>query len=182
MNYHLGNTVISLIKGDITLEGVEVIVNAANNALRGGGGVDGAIHRAAGPGLMSACREIGNCSTGSAVITPGYNLAAPYVIHTVGPVYADSADDPLLLASCYSQSLKLAMEHKLRTIAFPSISTGVYGYPLHLAAPVAMKAILEFVRQNPDAFDLVRMVLFDEHTLQAYEKALEQLRGQRGQS
>lgn len=175
MDFQLGNTLISLIKGDITRQNTQAIVNAANSALRGGGGVDGAIHRVAGPELMSACREIGGCPTGSAVITKGYQLLAAYVIHTVGPIYANSQQDPLLLASCYSQSLKLALAHGLRSIAFPSISTGVYAYPLALAAPIALQAIFAFVRQNPNAFDLIRMVLFDDATLQAYEQALQGL-------
>ena len=173
MQYQLGKTVISLTQGDITLETTDAIANAANRQLKGGGGVDGAIHRAAGPELMAACRAIGGCSTGQSVITRGFRLQSPYVIHTVGPIYSGCADDAYLLASCYSTSLELALIHKLRSIAFPSISTGVYGYPLDEAAPVALQTICRFVTVHPQAFELVRMVLFDKQSYGAYAKAVQ---------
>ena len=172
MEYLCKKTTISIIRGDITQEDTLAIVNAANTRLAGGGGVDGAIHRAAGPELMAECRQIaGGCPTGRAVITKGYNLRAAYVIHTAGPIYSGSADDPLLLAGCYRESLKLAAEYKLDSIAFPSISTGVYAYPLELAAPLALKALAGYVRENPGDFSLIRMVLFDERALKAYEQS-----------
>ncbi len=175
MEYKLQHTVISLVQGDITLQALDAIANAANKELRGGGGVDGAIHQAAGPQLMAACRAIGGCPTGSAVITPGFKLPSRYVIHTVGPIYANRPEDAVLLASCYKSSLALAMEHSLRKIAFPSISTGVYGYPLHLAAPLALGAIGDFVNSHSEAFDLVRMVLFDKKALDAYTAAAKKI-------
>ena len=175
MEYKLGNTIISLAEGDITQEETDAIANAANNALQGGGGVDGAIHRAAGPELLEACRKIGNCPTGQAVITEGFKLKSRYVIHTVGPIYSGSADDPKLLASCYKESLQLALDHNLRSVAFPSISTGVYGYPLQEAAPIALNSIYGFVQKHPDALDMVRMTLFDQRTLMAYQNAAEKI-------
>ncbi|MDR1396616.1 MAG: O-acetyl-ADP-ribose deacetylase [Desulfarculales bacterium] len=171
MEYLRKETLIAIVKGDITVEKTSAIVNAANNRLAGGGGVDGAIHRASGPQLMAECRRIGGCQTGRAVITKGYNLPAAYVIHTVGPVYSGQADDAVLLAGCYRSSLQLAYENNLPTLAFPSISTGVYGYPLELAAPIALETIAAFADEHPHAFTLVKMVLFDERSFKIYAEA-----------
>lgn len=168
---------IELLLGDITRDHqVSVIVNAANNSLLGGGGVDGAIHLAAGPALLAECRTLGGCKTGEAKITSGYNLPCPYVIHTVGPIWqGGNAHEAQLLADCYRNSLQLALEHQLRSIAFPSISTGVYAYPLELAAPLALRTVKEFLSLHQGAFDRVLWVLFDRHTHEVYRKALAEL-------
>ena len=162
---------IQLIKGDITkITSVEAIVNAANSSLIGGGGVDGAIHRAAGPELLFECRLLGGCKTGQAKITKAYNLPCQYVIHTVGPVWnGGSYNEDELLASCYNNSLKLAAENNIRTIAFPSISTGVYSFPVERAAKIAVRTVNEYLKENPEAFDLVMWVLFDDKTKAAYD-------------
>lgn len=140
---------ISIIQGDITKIADDAIVNAANNTLLGGGGVDGAIHASAGPDLLDACRLLGGCETGKAKITPGFNLPARFVIHTVGPIwYGGEQGEPELLASCYRESLKLAVEYNLKTIAFPSISTGAFGYPLNDASRIAIREIVEFLRAD----------------------------------
>lgn len=143
---------IEMRQGDITTLAVDAIVNAANRALAGGGGVDGAIHRAAGAAqLHAACRELGGCETGDAKITPGFNLPARYIIHTVGPVYGGGRrGEPDLLASCYRRSLEVASEHGLRTIAFPAISTGVYGYPFEAATEIALRTTAEYLARHPD--------------------------------
>ncbi|MGB4432399.1 MAG: O-acetyl-ADP-ribose deacetylase [Bacillota bacterium] len=170
-------TKISVVIGDITKQEVDAIVNAANNTLLGGGGVDGAIHRAAGPELLEECRKIGGCETGKAVITKGYNLPAEYVIHTVGPVWrGGSHGEAELLASCYKESLKLAVERGIRTIAFPSISTGAYGYPVELAAPIAINTVAEFVDSaSSSSIEEVRFVCFDEKTYEIYRRELDRL-------
>jgi O-acetyl-ADP-ribose deacetylase (regulator of RNase III) len=165
---------LELIQGDITHQDTDAIVNAANTSLLGGGGVDGAIHRAAGPELLAECLTLGGCPTGDAKITQGYRLKARHIIHTVGPVYRGSPHDAELLANCYRRSLSLAALNHLRSVAFPSISTGAYGYPVDEAAPIALKTVIEFLN-TPTSIELVRFVLFDRLTFQAYEQALERL-------
>ena len=165
---------IQLKKGDITkIDCVEAIVNAANSSLLGGGGVDGAIHRAAGPELLSECRLLGGCKTGQAKITKAYDLPCKHVIHTVGPIWngGDHNEDELL-ADCYRNSLKLAAENHIRTIAFPSISTGVYSFPVERAAKIAVHTVDTYLKENPDRFDLVMWVLFDDRTEAAYQAAI----------
>ena len=160
----------SIIVGDITQSDAEAIVNAANTSLLGGSGVDGAIHRAAGPALLSECRGLGGCETGKAKLTRGYNLRAKYVLHTPGPVWQGGGlGEPALLASCYRSCLTLAAEHSIRTVDFPSISTGVYGYPLPLAATVALKAIMDFLAEH-DLPERVRMVCHAEATAEVYRQ------------
>ncbi len=176
----INKTKLTLIQGDITEQKTDAIVNAANSTLLGGGGVDGAIHRAGGPRILEDCLKIrdkqGGCETGAAVITTGGNLQARYVVHTVGPVWrGGSSGEPELLANCHTNSLKLAAENGVRTISFPGISTGVYGYPLEKAAPVALKAVMAFLKSD-DRFDEVVFVLYNEWTYQAYEDALKSLK------
>ena len=165
---------LELIQGDITHQDTDAIVNAANNSLLGGSGVDGAIHRAAGPELVAECRTLGGCQTGDAKITKGYRLKARHVIHTVGPIYSSSPRDAESLASCYRRSLELASANHLHSVAFPSISTGAYGYPVEQAAPVALQAVSEYLNTHAD-IELVSFVLYDPHTYQAYAQALGQL-------
>lgn len=169
---------IECVQGDITKQQVDVIVNAANNSLLGGGGVDGAIHRAGGPAILAECRTLRGCDTGDAKITTGGNLPARHVIHTVGPIYRDGRHgEPELLASCYLRSLEVAMQHGLRSIAFPAVSCGVYGYPLPDAAQIAVGTVAQFAREHPESFDVLRFVLFNETTLDAFQQALSR-RGQ----
>ena len=170
---------LKTIKGDITkVTDVQAIVNAANSSLLGGGGVDGAIHRAAGKELLFECRLLGGCKTGQAKITKGYNLPCDYIIHTVGPVWnGGSRNEAELLASCYYNSLKVAMENGIRRIAFPSISTGIYHFPVELAASIAVQTVKRFLDDNEDAFDLVEWVLFDDHTYQVYEAEVDKVSG-----
>lgn len=162
---------IKTIRGDITKPlGVQAIVNAANSSLLGGGGVDGAIHRAAGPELLFECRLLGGCKTGQAKLTKAYNLPCEYVIHTVGPVWnGGGKNEEELLANCYYNSMQLAMDKGIRTIAFPSISTGIYHFPVERAAKIAVNTVGEFLSVNKDKFDLVEWVLFDAGTEAVYE-------------
>ncbi|MDP4092892.1 MAG: O-acetyl-ADP-ribose deacetylase [Bacillota bacterium] len=161
-----------IIKGDLTLQKVDAIVNAANNSLLGGGGVDGAIHRAAGPGLLEECRGLNGCRTGEAKITMGYNLPAAWVIHTVGPVWqgGDNQEEKLL-AQCYKNSLELAVKNGIKTVAFPSISTGAYRFPLYRAAEIVVGEIKSFLEADR-ILEKVYMVCFDETTYQAYKRLI----------
>ena len=163
---------VALYRGDITKLEVDAIVNAANTTLLGGGGVDGAIHRAAGPKLLKECKKLDGCPTGIAKITKGYNLPAKYVIHTVGPVWKGGKhNEEKLLAGCYRNSLKIAEENKITSIAFHAISTGVYHFPTELAAKIAVKQIKKFFVKN-DILEKIIFVCFDEKTYQAYDKYL----------
>ena len=163
---------IQLIDADITALHVDAVVNAANNSLLGGGGVDGAIHRAAGPGLLEECRGLNGCATGDAKITKGYNLPARYVIHTVGPVWQDgSAGEEDLLVACYRKCFKLARENNLRTLAFPAISTGVYGFPKKKAAAIAVRETRKALSDNRQ-LERIMFVCFNAETREAYEEAL----------
>ncbi|GAB4281579.1 MAG: O-acetyl-ADP-ribose deacetylase [Marinilabiliales bacterium] len=167
-------TKIELIRDDITKLLVDAIVNAANNSLLGGGGVDGAIHRAAGKGLYEECLTLNGCDTGEAKITGGYNLPAKYVIHTVGPVWKGGKNnEDKLLANCYINSLNLAKEYKLKTIAFPNISTGVYGFPKQRAAIIALHNVREYIAKNK-CFDTIFFVCFDEENYGIYESLLKE--------
>jgi len=166
---------LSIVKGDIVKAKTDAIVNAANTSLLGGGGVDGAIHRAAGPELLAECETLHGCPTGEAKITKGYKLKAKYVIHTPGPIWRGGKwGEEELLANCYRNSLALAKENGVKTIAFPSISTGVYRFPVELAAKIAVKEILEFLEQE-DSMEQVILVCFDDRTKEAYLDALEEL-------
>ena len=166
---------LKAIRGDITkISDVEAIVNAANTSLLGGGGVDGAIHRAAGQGLFEECLTLNGCETGQAKITGAYNLPCDYVIHTVGPIWrGGNSNEAQLLASCYTRSLEIALDKGIRTIAFPSISTGVYSYPVEEAAEIAVGAVAKYTDAHPESFDLVEWVLFDEHTYDVYQRAID---------
>ncbi len=171
---------LRLKQGDITRESVDAIVNAANSSLMGGGGVDGAIHRAGGPAILEENKRIvasqGPLPTGKAVITTGGNLPAKHVIHTVGPVWrGGNHGEAELLASAYRESLKLAVQHKLTTVSFPSISTGVYGYPVDKAAVVALQTVVDFLKKDPGTLNEVTFVLFDTRTFEAYQKALSEI-------
>ncbi len=155
--------VIDVQKGDITKLNVDVIVNAANQTLLGGGGVDGAIHRAAGPLLLKECKSLNGCETGNAKITNGYNLMAKYVVHTVGPVWrGGNAGEAELLASCYKRSLEIASQKELKSIAFPAISTGIYGFPFLQASKIALKAVLNYLNENPNQFEKIVFILFSD--------------------
>jgi O-acetyl-ADP-ribose deacetylase (regulator of RNase III) len=166
---------LEVIQANIVTLAVDAIVNAANTSLLGGGGVDGAIHRAAGPELLAECRALGGCKTGGAKITRGYKLPAKHVIHTVGPVWnGGTRKEPELLASCYRESLALAREHQLKSIAFPAISCGVYGYPLEKAVTIAVCETSNFLGEHPE-FDKIIFACFDRITLNAYQRELDRL-------
>lgn len=175
----IGNTALTLVKGDITRREVDVIVNAANRQLAGGGGVDGAIHRAAGPQLLAECRRHitanGPIDTGEAVLTGAGNLPAKAVIHTAGPIYSGAEEEAEQLAACYRNSLLLAARHGHRTAAFPAISTGIYGYPKKKAARIALQTVSETVRQHPADFSQIFFVLFSRSDLQIYTKTMKEL-------
>lgn len=173
----INQTKLSIIQGDITRQATDAIVNAANSGLMGGGGVDGAIHRAGGATILAECKQIvskqGRLPTGEAVITTGGNLKAEYVIHTVGPVWrGGSGNEADLLTSAYQESLKVAAEHNLTSVSFPSISTGVYGYPAGDASRVAIKAVVSFLKEHATSLEEVIFVLFDSRTYEAYSSAL----------
>jgi O-acetyl-ADP-ribose deacetylase (regulator of RNase III) len=175
MQVKIGESRLELVEGDIIRQDTEAIVNAANTSLLGGGGVDGAIHRAGGPKILEEGRRLGGCPTGEARLTTGGNLQTSYVIHTVGPVYKGGGQrEAQLLASCYRESLKLASGKGLASVAFPSISTGAYGYPLADAARIALKTVLDYLTQHPE-IKLVRFVLFGRTAYETYEKTLREL-------
>lgn len=172
MQVTVGRSVLELVQGDITQQDTEAIVNAANPSLLGGGGVDGAIHRAGGPQILEECRKIGGCPPGEARITTGGRLKARYVIHTVGPIYRDGKhDEAQTLANAYRNSLVLASQHGIKSVAFPSISTGAYGYPIEEAAPIALRTVMDYLQAHPE-IELVRFVLFGNVAYDAYEMAL----------
>jgi O-acetyl-ADP-ribose deacetylase (regulator of RNase III) len=179
MEVIVNKTRLSLLQGDITRQATDAIVNAANSSLMGGGGVDGAIHRAGGPAILEECKQIvsrqGRLPAGKAVITTGGNLKARYVIHTVGPIWRDGTrGEPEVLASAYQESLRMAVNKGLKTISFPSISTGAYGYPVDQAAEVALHTVVDFLRHEA-SLDTVAFVLFDARTYQVYAKTLARL-------
>lgn len=164
---------IQVVQGDITKLDCDGIVNAANRSLLGGGGVDGAIHRAAGPELLAECRTLHGCRTGESKITKGYRLKAKYIIHTVGPIYSGTAEDAAQLVDCYRNSLDLAKEYELHSIAFPAISTGVYGYPLEDATEIAVKTVAQWLQNHADYDMRVIFCCFDARTAQAYQTKME---------
>jgi O-acetyl-ADP-ribose deacetylase (regulator of RNase III) len=175
MEVKINNSILSLVEGDITKEETDAIVNAANSRLAGGGGVDGAIHLAGGPSIMQECRNIGGCPTGQAVITTAGNLKAKYVIHTVGPVYQDGTKgEAALLRSAHLESLKLASSKKLNSVAFPAISTGVYGYPVSEAAHIALTTVIDYLKEHAD-IGLVRFVLFGRKTYEIFAEELRKI-------
>ncbi len=175
MQVEINESVLELVQGDITRQEVDAIVNAANTSLLGGGGVDGAIHRAAGPQLLDECQTLGGCETGDAKITKGYRLPARHVIHAVGPRYRDGKHgESGLLASVYRTALEIASQHHLASIAFPAISTGIYGYPMSSAARIAFRTIIDYLNEHPD-IKLVRYVLYDARTFQVHQQVLEQV-------
>lgn len=172
---NIGRARWEVVTGDITRCDVDAVVNAANSSLLGGGGVDGAIHRAAGPELVHECRLLGGCKTGAAKITRGYRLAARHIIHTVGPVWRGGGHgEGALLSACYRSSLDLAIEHRLRTLAFPAISTGIYRFPVADAAAIAASGVALCLAERPDASDLVLFVCFTEEAASVYRDAVRQ--------
>jgi len=176
MEVKINKSNLVITKGDITNESTDGIVNAANSRLAGGGGVDGAIHRAGGPSIMQECRKIGICPTGQAVITTAGNLKAKYVIHTVGPIYRGGNKGEIeLLKSAHLESLKLASKNKIKSIAFPAISTGVYGYPIHEAAHIALKTTIDYLKEHHD-IKLVRFILFNQNAYEIFAEELKKLK------
>ncbi|MBI3741226.1 MAG: O-acetyl-ADP-ribose deacetylase [Chloroflexi bacterium] len=177
MRVKIGDSLLELTQGDITRENVDAIVNAANESLLGGGGVDAAIHRAAGPKLLAECRGLGGCETGAAKITRGYRLDAKYIIHAVGPIYDDGTrGEPALLAHAYRAALELASQNKCASIAFPAISTGIFGYPMQDAARIAFHTIVDYVRAHSE-IKLVRYVLYDARAFEIHARVLAQILG-----
>ena len=175
MKVTVHQSTLEVVQGDITQQDTEAIGNAANSALAGGGGVDGAIHRAGGPSIMSELRaKYKGCPTGSAVITSGGNLKARFVIHAVGPRYSGSPKDPELLSGAYRKSLELCTQNKISTIAFPSISTGIYGYPVDEASRIALKTVMDYLNNHPE-INLVRFVLFDSRTFDVFKESLKEM-------
>ena len=175
MDVKIGTSTLSIVEGDITREETDAIVNAANSGLRGGGGVDGAIHRAGGPSILEECKKIGHCPTGQAVITSGGNLLAKYVIHTVGPVWSGgNRNEAGLLKSAYLESLKIASKKGLKSVSFPAISTGAYGYPLDEAARIALKTAIDYLKEHQE-IELVRFVLFGKPMLDVFAEQLKKL-------
>ena len=175
MKVKIGNSFLEIVKGDITKQNTEAIVNAANNRLSPGGGVSGAIHRAAGPELWEESKKLGGCNTGEAKITKGYNLPSKFVIHTVGPVYSGSGEDSKLLRSSYFNSLKLADKNKIKSISFPAISAGIFGYPMKDASEIALKTIIDYL-EGETKIQLVRMVLYDETSFKIHKETLEEIK------
>ncbi len=175
MQVTVGQSTLELVEGDITEQDTEAIVNAANPSLLGGGGVDGAIHRVGGPQILEECRKIGGCPPGEARITTGGRLMARFVIHTVGPIYQNGQwGEAQILADAYHSSLQLASQHRIKSVAFPSISTGAYGYPINLAAPIALRTVMDYLPSHPE-IELVRFVLWGRRAYEAYEQALKDL-------
>ncbi len=175
MEVKINNAALALVLGDITKEETDAIVNAANSGLKGGGGVDGAIHRAGGPSIMEECRKIGYCPTGQAVVTTGGNLKANHIIHTVGPVYkGGTKGEANLLKSAYLESLKQAVKKDAKSVSFPAISAGIYGYPLNEAAHIAIKTTIDYLKENK-GIELVRFVLFDEKIYNIFSEELRKL-------
>ncbi len=175
MQKNVGPSVIEVIQGDLTKENVDAIVNAANESLLGGGGVDGAIHQAGGPAILEECRKLGGCPTGDAKITTAGNMPAKYVIHTVGPIYRDGAHgEPEKLASCHRRSLEVAAENGVKSVSFPAISCGVYGYPIPKAAEIALDTVKTFLETH-EGVEHVRFVLFGADTFTLFQSALERL-------
>lgn len=170
----VGKSRLQFVAGDITAQDTDAVVNAANSRLAPGGGVAGAIHHAAGPGLWEECEKLHGCETGEAKITRGYNLPNKFVVHTVGPVYSGSPDDPRLLRSCYINSLKVADDNHVKSISFPALSTGIFGYPADAAAQVAIKAIMEYLNGDTN-IETVRMVLYNEAAYDAHLRTLDEM-------
>lgn len=168
ITFTIGKTRFEAVRGDITHEKTDAIVNAANSGLRPGGGVDGAIHRAGGPSIAEECRKIGRCPTGKAVITGAGRLPSKWVVHAVGPIYAGLSSDRAELTSAYRESLERAKEAGARSVAFPSLSTGAYGYPIEEAAAIAIRTVCEYISANPEALDLVRFILFSDSDYSVY--------------